>query len=77
MIPPFPKRLTLTINDQIETRTYQTKQSMRFPGGQGDDSEVEAGDHAGHEYAAAVVETVAAMAAKDGMRFYLLPIDTT
>jgi hypothetical protein len=31
MIPPFPKRLTLTINDQIETRTYQTKQSMRFP----------------------------------------------
>lgn len=31
MIPQSPKRLLLTINDQIETRIYQTKQSMRFP----------------------------------------------
>jgi hypothetical protein len=31
MIPHSPKPLTLTIDDQIETRSYQTKQSMRFP----------------------------------------------
>lgn len=31
MTPHSPKPLRLTINDQIETRTYQTKQSMRFP----------------------------------------------
>ena len=31
MIPHSPKPLRLTIDDQIETRIYQTKQSMRFP----------------------------------------------
>jgi hypothetical protein len=31
MIPQSPKPLRLTINDQIETRIYQAKQSMRFP----------------------------------------------
>jgi hypothetical protein len=31
MIHHSPKPLRLTIDDQIETRIYQTKQSMRFP----------------------------------------------
>lgn len=31
MIPHSPKPLRLTIEDQTQTRIYQTKQSMRFP----------------------------------------------
>jgi hypothetical protein len=31
MIHHSPKPLRLTIDDQIETRIYQAKQSMRFP----------------------------------------------
>jgi hypothetical protein len=31
MIPHSPKPLRLTIDDQTQTRSYQTKQSMRFP----------------------------------------------
>ena len=31
MIPQSPRPLRLTIDDQIETRIYQAKQSMRFP----------------------------------------------
>ena len=31
MISHYPKPLRLTIDDQIETRIYQTKLTMRFP----------------------------------------------
>jgi hypothetical protein len=31
MIPHSPKPLRMSLDDQIETRIYQTKQSMRFP----------------------------------------------
>ncbi len=30
-LPHSPKPLTLTVDDQIETRSYRMKQSMRFP----------------------------------------------